>query len=363
MFSERFGLVASGVGLALLLECAGCGQAAPNGDAHATPTAAAKANTGEPNATPPTVAEAIAVLDLRTLPLIAGSENPGGRSVARLAYQAPGSPKTAYEFHQKQLTDGGWEIGPHESITDESASGSFTRDGFTVTLQASQVPGGDKPATLVMASNLGNLTLSTLPQPPNAKVLYDMAASLAYVTPDGVEAVSAAIDKDLQAAGWETYGTAGDTRFYRKNAIRLLATTAAAPAQEGKTVVTYFTELLSAELPAPADAKAVQYSEPPVQLYVEYPGDITAADKWYRDSLGKLGWEPTLEHPTEQGFESFVIYRNKAGEMLEINFRPVDDFTRLTLKFTTAEEFAEMEKRWAEQKKKLEAERAAQPAE
>ncbi|BBO33271.1 hypothetical protein [Lacipirellula parvula] len=356
MFSERFGLVASGLGLALLLECAGCGRAAPNGDAQASQTASAST----PNATPPTVAEAVKVIDLRTLPLVAGSENPGGRSVARLAYQAPCSPKAAYEFHQKQLVDAGWEISPHESITEESGSGSFTRDGFTVTLQASQVAGGDKPATMVFASNLGNLTLSTLPKPPNAEVLYDMPASLAYVTPDGVAAVSMAIDKDLQAAGWETYGTAGDTRFYRKNAVRLLATTATAPAQEGKTVVTYFTELLSAELPAPADAKAVQYSEPPVQLYVEYPGDLAAADKWYRESLGKLGWEPTLDHPTEQDFESFVIYRNKAGEMLEINFRPVDDFTRLTLKFTTAEEFAEMEKRWAEQKKKLEAERAAE---
>ena len=61
------------------------------------------------------------------------------------------------------------------------------------------------------------------------------------------------------------------------------------------------------------------------------------------------------DHPTEQGFESFVIYRNKPGEMLEITFRETDDFTRLQLEFTTAEEFAAMEKRWEEQRKKAEA--------
>jgi len=358
MISERFGLVASGVALSLLLECVGCGQGAPSGDASAAQAAAGKAKPSAPNATPPTVAEAAKVLDLRKLQLAAGSENPGGRSVARLVYQAKGSPRQVYGLHQKQLTDAGWEIGPNESITDESANGSFAHDGYTLSLQASQVAGEEKPETMVFASNHGNLTLSTLPKPANSKVLYEFPVSMAYVTPDGVEPVVAAIEKSLLANGWETYGTAGDTRFYRKNAIRLLVTVAAAPAQEGKSVVTYFTELLSAELPAPADAKAVQYSEPPVQLYVEYAGDLLAADKWYREQLGKLGWEPTLDRPTEQGFESFVIYRNKAGEMLEINFRPVDDFTRLTLKFTTAEEFAEMEKRWDEQKKKLEAERA-----
>jgi len=294
------------------------------------------------------------VLDLRDLPLVAGSEASGASTVARLVYQANGTPRESFAFHRKQLVDDGWQPAPNEMVTDESAAGTFKREGYALSLSASS-SGGDKPTTMVMASNHGNLSLKSLPKPENSEVLYDFPVSLAYVTPDGVKAVADDIEAKLLADGWEPYGTAGDTRFYRKNAIRLLATTSAAPAQEGKTVVTYFTELLSAELPAPRDAKRMQYSEPPVQLSLDFAGDLTAADKWYREQLGKMGWEPTTENPVKEGFEYFVIYRNKAGEMLEIMLQEVDDFTRLQMEYTTAEEFAEMERRWEEQRKKAEA--------
>jgi hypothetical protein len=332
-----------------LLGLAGCDNAKTT---VASPTAAA--NDSAPiNDRPPTVKEASSILDLRRLELVPGSEEPGGRSVARLVYQPPGTPREAFDFHKKQLAEQKWSEAPGGTATDESVSGTFLRDGYVLSLSASS-SGGDKPVTMVFAANHGNLSLKTLPRPENSEVLYEFPVSLAYVTPTPVDAVAANVDKALQAAGWEPYGKAGDTRFYRQKAIRLLATIGAAPAQDGKTVVTYFTELLSAELPAPTDAKQLQYSEPPVQLTVDYAGDLAAADGWYRERLGKMGWKPTTENPVKQGFEHFVIYRNEPGEMLEINFREIDDFTRLTLRFTTAEEFAEMEKRWEEQQKKAE---------
>jgi hypothetical protein len=294
------------------------------------------------------------VLDLRDLPLVAGSDAPGGSTVARLVYQANGTPRESFAFHRKQLVDDGWQPAPNETVTDESAAGTFTRKGYALSLSASS-SGGYKPPTMVMASNHGNLSLKSLPKPGNSEVLYDLTVSLAYVTLDGVKAVADEIEAKLLADGWEPYGTAGDTRFYRKNEIRLLATTSAAPAQEGKTVVTYFTELLYAELPAPRDAKRMQYSEPPVQLSLDFAGDLTAADKWYREQLGNMGWEPTTGNPVKEGFEYFVIYRNKAGEMLEITLQEVDHLTRLQMEYTTAEELAEMERRWEEQRKKAEA--------
>lgn len=341
--------------LALLGLCVGCGEASPSGENEAA-AAQATAEQAKPNAHPPTVVEAAKVLDLRDLELFPESEEPGARTVARLVYQTKGTPRETFAFHKKQLEAAKWTQAPNGSETDESASGTFLRDGYVLSLSASS-SGGDKPVTMVFAAGHGNLSLKTLPQPENSEVLYEFPVSLAYVTPTPVDAVAANVDKALQAAGWEPYGQAGDTRFYRQNAIRLLATIGAAPAQEGKTVVTYFTELLSAELPAPADAKQPQYSEPPVQLMVDFAGDLATADAWYRERLGKMGWEPTTENPVKQGFEYFVIYRNKPGEMLEINFREIDDFTRLTLRFTSAEEFAEMEKRWEEQRKKAEAEK------
>lgn len=353
MRSERFGLGGSAIAIALMAMFAGCGQTTSSAD-NTTAAAPATAETAKPNAIPPTVAEAANVLDLRKLELFPGSEEPGGRSVARLVYQPQGSPREAFDFHKKQLSEQKWSQAPNGTETDESVSGTFFRDGYVLSLSTSS-SGGDKPVTMVFTANHGNLSLKTLPRPEKSEVLYEFPVSIAYVTPEPVDATAANVDKALQAAGWEPYGMAGDTRFYRQNAIRLLATIGAAPAQDGKTVVTYFTELLSAELPAPADAKQLQYSEPPVQLSVDFAGDLAAADKWYREQLDKMGWEPTTENPVKQGFEHFVIYRNNLGEMLEINFREIDDFTRLMLRFTTAEEFAEMEKRWEEQRKKAEA--------
>ena len=100
--------------LACLFTCAGCGKAAP-GDA---PTAANTAASEPPNATPPTVSEAATILDLRQLPLFPGSEEPGGRSVARLTYNAKTSPREAYAFHQKELLAQKWAQVPGEYLTD-----------------------------------------------------------------------------------------------------------------------------------------------------------------------------------------------------------------------------------------------------
>jgi hypothetical protein len=356
MRSERIGPKIAFLGLVAGLGLVGCGQSAQSGAPVGAPTAAVAIPTTEPlNATPPTVSEAAKVLDLRQLPLFPGSEDAGGRSVARLTYNAKTSPREAYAFHQKELLAQKWAQAPGEYVTDESASGTFTRDGYILSLSAVPTGSGDEAATMVNVTNHGNLSAKTLPQPAGSTLLYEFPVTIAYVTPTPVEKAAAEIDAALLAAGWEPYGTAGDSRFYRQKAIRLTATTSTAPAQDGKTVVNYATELVSAELPAPAEAKGLQYSEPPVQLSVDFAGDLAAADKWYRERLGKMGWEPTTENPVEQGFEHFVIYRNKPGEMLEITFREIDDFTRLMLRFTTAEEFAEMEKRWKEQRKKAEA--------
>ena len=219
-----------------LLVGVGCGQASTsvNGQAAATPVTA---KSSPPNATPPTIAEAAKVLDLSLLPLVPSSEEPGARTVARLTYHAKASPRDAYAFHQKELLAQKWATTPGEYVSDDSASATFTREGYTLSMSTSLGGRVDDVKTSVVVANHGNLTLSTLPQPGNSTLLYDFPVTLAYSTPTPVEQTAAEIDKALLAAGWEPYGAAGDSRFYRQKAIRLTATTSAAPAQEGKTVV------------------------------------------------------------------------------------------------------------------------------
>ena len=368
MHSERFGFGCAALIAAMVMS--GCGHAAPPSQVKAAGGASPSAKAADDasssgSKTPATLDQAKKVLDLRDLPLAPGSEDPGARSVARLTYNATKPAPEAYAFHQKELAQRGWRETPGGYQSDEMASGTFVRDGYTLSMSASKV--GDE--TMVSLTNHGNLDARTLPQPAAATVLYEAPVSIAYVTRAPVASVAKQVEEALVAAGWKPYGSAGDSRYYKQNAIRLLATTSTAPAQGGKTVVSYQTELLSADLPAPADAKQLQYSEPPTQLSVDFPGDLTASDKWYREHLGKLGWKPTTEQPVKDDFTYFVIYRNEAGEMLEITFRKIEAeedeaagesaetdettaLTRLMLRFTTAEEFAAMEKRWEEQRRK-----------
>ena len=83
-------------------------------------------------AKPATVAEAAKVLDLLKLPAVAGAVEPVNRAVASLSYEAKSECKTAFEFHQKALLKQKWTELPGSSVTDQYASGMFSREGFLV---------------------------------------------------------------------------------------------------------------------------------------------------------------------------------------------------------------------------------------
>lgn len=235
----------------------------------------------------------------------------------------------------------------------QSSNATFSRSGFVISLSASNFGGQERP-TNVFIVNHGNVALASLPVPNGSKPLYSFPSSVAYLTIDDVPKTTGAVDKLLTDKGWAPYGSAGDSRYYKQNAIRLTATVAAAPAQDEKTVITYSAEQMSEDIPAPAEAEDVRYSEPPTQLSLKFNGDVAAADAWYREALGKLGWEPTTDHPISDDNESWVIYRRKDQAMMEIHFRKADDATRLLIEYMTPKEFAEMERRVEEERKKAE---------
>ncbi len=97
----------------------------------------------------------------------------------------------------------------------------------------------------------GNVNLGKLPVPPDAKPLYSFAGTAAYVTEVPARQTAEAIRALLTARGWQPYGTAGDSHFFKQNAVKLTARCAVAPAQGGKTVIQLSSELLSVDLPAP----------------------------------------------------------------------------------------------------------------
>src|SRR5213083_3133067 len=102
--------------------------------------------------TPATVEQAARVLDLSTFPLMDGAKPLESPHVANLFYLATGDVKTAFEFNRKALVGQGWKEQPNSSVTDQSASAMFSRDGFVVSLSVS--PHGEPGSVFVMLQNL-----------------------------------------------------------------------------------------------------------------------------------------------------------------------------------------------------------------
>ena len=131
--------------------------------------AADDTTSGDAIKTPATVEQAAKILDLSTFPLMEGAKSAESRHVANLSYVAPGDPKKALEFHRKAFAAQGWKELPNSTISDQSASAMFARDGFVVSL--SVIP-FEATGVAVRMQNLGNVKPGKLPVPPNTKPVY-----------------------------------------------------------------------------------------------------------------------------------------------------------------------------------------------
>lgn len=306
-------------------------------------------------AAPATIAEARKVLDLGTLPLPKGAEEPNHRNLGGLSCNVAGTVKSVGEFYRKQLIERKWKEAAGGYSTDQTVSATFQRDGYTVSLTVYEA--GKPGVVSVMLMNFGNIDLAKLPVPPGAKTLFAGPASLMLVTATPVEATVKACQKMLTDKGWQPYGTAGDSYTFKQNAIRLMATIAVAPGQGGKTVITYSSELMSVDLPAPAETIGLQYSDSVSQLFFDTAAKPAEVVEFYTKTLDKAGWKPTTKNLVKIDFKEFMFFRNPEKDMLTLEVTEVDGKTRILLKHQTAAVVAEIEKRAkeaAEKKKKEE---------
>lgn len=305
-------------------------------------------NTGESIKGPATVEQAARTLDLSTFPLIDGAKPPWPRGVASLSYAAPGDVKTAFEFHRKKLAAQGWKELPNSSVTAQAASGMFSRNGFVVSVSA--YPNGEPGGLMVALQNHGNIKPGQLPVPPGVKSVYVGDATAMYVTEANVTATVDAIRKLLLSQGWVPYGAAGDSTWFKQNAIRVSATVSVAPAQGGKTMISYSSELMSADLPAPPDAAELRYTDQNEELSFETAADKNAAIAYYRKTLATTGWESTLDHTVQIDNKDEMIFRNPAKDMLTLTLSSASDGKlSVSLGFQSAAEIAELDRKIKEE--------------
>src|ERR1017187_2553889 len=79
-------------------------------------------------------------------------------------------------------------------------------------------------------------------------------------------------------------------------------------------MISYSSELMSADLPAPPDAAELRYTDQNEELSFETAADKDAVVAYYRKTLATTKWEPTLEHTVQIDDKDEMIFRNPAFE-------------------------------------------------
>src|SRR4029077_12314862 len=309
--------------------------------------------------TPATVEQAAKVLDLSTFPLMDGARSAESRHVANLSYVAPGDPKKALEFQRKAFVAQGWKELPNSTISDQSASAMFSRDGFVVSL--SVIPFEANGVT-VRLQNLGNVKPGKLPVPPNAKPVYQGEPTAMYSTDIALSATADACRNLFVAQGWTPYGKAGDSDFFKQNAILATATVSSAPAQGGKSMIQYSNQLISADIPAPPNVEDLRYVDEPPELTFATTNQAAVVD-FYRKTLAAAGWKSTMDKMVEVDEKPTMIFRNPAKEMLTLaTTGALGGKLLVSVRFQSAAEIAELDRRIKEEAPRLRAAAEAKAA-
>ncbi|MEI8212345.1 MAG: hypothetical protein WCI02_09360 [Planctomycetota bacterium] len=295
-------------------------------------------------------ADAAKQLDLSEFPLLDGSEAPSVQQVTSLAYQVKAGPKPAYGQVKKQLTDRGWKEESGSSVTDEYASGVFTKNGYhtSVTIMPSTPP----DIAVVRLQHHGNISLAKLPAGPDSKPVYVGPLSAIYNTPNSAENTADWIRETLTKAGWEPYGGNATFQEFRNRGVILttLATDAVAP-DKGSNIQ-YSTRMVSVEIPAPPDAEQIQFADDSNQLSFDAKSDSDAIADFYRESLAKHAWKATTENWIQDKFSKSMIFRNEAGDLLLMEHKDIEGKSRLFVKHQTAAAVEEEGKRFQAAKEK-----------
>jgi hypothetical protein len=321
--------------------------------------AADDTTSGDAVKTPATVEQAARVLDLSTFPLPDGANPLESHQVAVLFYVATGDVKTAFEFNRKALVAQGWKELPNSSVSEQSGSAMFSRNGFVVYL--SVTPRGDGTQQ-VRLQNQGNVKPGKLPVPPDAKPVYQGDSTAMYTTETGVLATVDACRKLFVAQGWVPYGKAGDSDFFKQNAVLVTATVSSAPAQGGKTSIQYTNQLISADIPAPPNVEDLRYNDEPPELTFATTNQDAIVD-FYRTTLATAGWKSTMEKMVDVDEKPTMIFRNSAKDMMTLSITGVHDGKLLaSVRFQSAAEMAELDRRIKEEAPKLRAAAQAKAA-
>jgi hypothetical protein len=296
----------------------------------------------EKKSPPPVVIEP-KLIDLRTIALFEGAETSPQRTIANLTYKTKGDTRSVFEFYRKQFLDNGWKEAAGSSVTEASASGKFSGAGYHISV--SVYPAGAPGSVDVVLHNHGNFDLSKLPVPPGAKPMYSDPITVMHVTEAPVAQTIETCKKLLADAGWEWHGSTDATFYVKQGTNRVTVMISAAPAQGGKTMINYSSELMSADLPVPPDALGVQYVDMLRRISFETTGAGEAVFAWYKPVFAKDGWKPNRDEVLHVDDKDEMIFRNGDGVIFLDVHKEYQGKRKVMLSYTTVAEIEEVGQR------------------
>jgi hypothetical protein len=308
---------------------------------------------------PATVEEAKAVIDLSSVALVSNAEPPTDRTLATLSYQAKIGVVAGYNFYKERFASEGWSEADAAYVTEESASGVFLKNGFKVSVTV--MPGSSPGVANFTLLHNGNLDLGSLELAPNLTAVAVFPLTAMYNSPLSPPDLAEAARKKLLADGWVEYGFAGDSKYYKKNAIKLSVTCSSVPAQGGKTMLSLDSVLMSADLPCPPEISDPRYSDPLKRLSFEGKLSQDKILKFYQEELPKLSWKSSRTESVMIDDREVFTWRNQGNDLLTLSFwKGNDSFLRVYNEVQTAGELAEMNRKLDAQAAAFKAKQSAQ---
>ncbi|MBC8113867.1 MAG: hypothetical protein H7062_05795 [Candidatus Saccharimonas sp.] len=291
-----------------------------------------------------TVREATAVVDLRKLETLKDATFDISFAATRLEGFGSSDVKSAAEFYLAQLTKLGWQPSAEPySITADYAQASLEKNGYVLSLTA--LPTGMPGKVMVSVINLGNLHPRELPRVADAKLIFGGRASTMYVTPKKVAEVAAETRKLLKAAGWAEYAQPfsqqaeiPDQEMFelRQRGVSMTAYISVSPGIKGETMIQYSTRMLRQELPAPANAEALEFDDTRPYLRCQIPGEMQAAIDFFSKAFPEIGFSEKRS-VNASGDGAFLVFRSPEKDVAFAELKKLDgDKIDATVRVMTA---------------------------
>jgi hypothetical protein len=277
--------------------------------------------------------ELIAIVDLASLPHLPDSTF-GQLLPTHVTAEAPGSVKNVTDHYLKALAAKGFAPGREANakmVTDAYAQASLVgKDDVRVSLTVSPM-GQDK--VQVQLVNHGAFDVRHLGKLAGAETMFVSPTLASYATTASVADAATEVAAIVKKAGWQEFTQLNSQRvdlpnlqqhFYRQRGNKLDVSVTEAPAQGGKSVISYQVLALNHELPAPVDAVEVAFDDAKGELKCSVPRALAAVAADMQKLCAAAGLKLTPgEEPTEKRFA--LRYEAPSGDVILVTLTPSDE--------------------------------------